>query len=34
MAMIASKYEQQCILKKNQTDEMMIEIKNVIFNPY
>ena len=28
--MIASKYEQQCIQKKNQTDDMMIEIKNVI----
>jgi len=29
MAMIASKYEHQCAEKKNQTDDMMIEIKNV-----
>lgn len=31
MAMIASKYDTQCKEKKNQTDDMMIEIKNVNF---
>ncbi len=30
MAMIAAKYDKQCAEKKIQTDEMMIEIKNVI----